>query len=88
MSSLANDTSAYLVRHILNCFQEFKLAMRKLRKAYYENATTVDDIMRENIAYTSDINTRYKVLQAAIYQAIANNKGTDESQHKNTYLIK
>lgn len=71
-----------------DCFQEFKLAMKKLRKAYYENATTAEDIIRENIAYTSDINTRDKVLQAVIYQAIANNKGTNKSQHKNTYLIR
>lgn len=62
--------------------------MKKLRKAYYENATTIEDIIRENIAYTSDINTRDKVLQAVVHQAIANNKATNKGQHKNTYLIR
>lgn len=62
--------------------------MSKLRKAYYGNATTPDDIMRGNIAYTSDLNTRYKILQAVVYQAAANNNGTDKSQHRNTFLIR
>lgn len=69
-------------------FQEFKSAMTKLRKAYYGNATTTDEIMRGNIAYTSDLNTRDKILQAVVYQAMANNKGTDTSQHRNTFLIR
>lgn len=62
--------------------------MKKLRKAYYRNATTIDDIMRGNVAYTSDLNTRDKILQAVVYQASANNNGTNKSQHKNTFLMR
>lgn len=62
--------------------------MRKLRKAYYGNATTADEIMRGNIDYTSDINTRDKIMQAVVYQASANNNGTDKSRHRNTFMIR
>lgn len=62
--------------------------MEKLKKEYFENVTTVDKIMRQNVAYLSDVILLDKVLQTVVHQASANNNGTNKSQHKNTFLIR
>lgn len=62
--------------------------MVKLRKAYFDNVTTIDEILRQNIAYLSDVITRDAILQAVVFQASANSNGNDKSQPKNTFLIR
>lgn len=63
--------------------------MELLRKAYYSNVTTnVSEIQRRNIALLSDASFVDGILKATVLQTNANNRGSDKSQHKNTFLFR
>lgn len=59
-----------------------------LNQSYFTNVTSNDAIVRQNIAYLSDVIIRDNVLKSVVYQTIANNKGADKSQRKNTFLFR
>lgn len=70
-------------------FQEYKQALNALKKSYSLNkTTTIDEIRRVNIDFTSDKVIRDNILSTVIYQANANNNSTDKTKHKNTFLLK
>lgn len=62
--------------------------MELLRIAYYPDAADVNETQRRNIALLSDANFVYGVIKAVILQTEANNRGSDNSQHKNTHLFR
>lgn len=74
--------------NVLRDFQEYKLIVKKLRKAYFKNTTNLEAIRSENIALFSDLYMTNSVLKMAILQTNANNNGTIKSQHKNTFLYR
>lgn len=53
-------------------FQEYAQASNLLWKAYYQNATTPEQIKRQNVAFNSDISLRVSILRSAMLQANAN----------------
>lgn len=69
-------------------FKEYAEAMELLRIGYYPNAADGNETQRRNIALLSDLNFVYGILKAAILQTDANNRGSDQSQHKNTFLFR
>lgn len=69
-------------------FQVYKEAIAKLRTAFYLNVTNADEIKRRNIALISNLGFIDGILKSTIYQTMANNKGIDKSQHRNTFLMR
>lgn len=69
-------------------FQEFEEALKKLRKAYFSNKTTVGAIKRTNSDLLSDARFNYATTRSAVLQANANQKGTSEFSRKNTFLFR
>lgn len=81
----------YYLCHLCVYFQEFEQAMNILKESYipnFTNATPLDAIIRQNIAYLSDVIVRDDVLKSVIDQVNANNKSPDKSQRKNTFLFR
>lgn len=69
-------------------FQEFKQVMDLLNEVYFTNATTFDAVVRQNIAYLSDVIVRDDVLKSVAHQANVNNRNVDKSKRKNTFLFR
>lgn len=59
--------------------------MDLLKEAYVTNTTILDEIVRQNIAYLSDVIVREDVLKSVVNQVNANNKNADKRQRKNTF---
>lgn len=73
----------------LDNFQEYIQAVKLLKKSYFPNETSdVDEIRRRNIGLLSDANFVDAILKAAVFQTNANNKGSNQSHHKNTFLFR
>lgn len=64
-------------------FQEFEMALKKLREAYFSNATSIDVIKRANTDLFSAAVFNYGIIKATIFQANANKIG-----RKNTFLFR
>lgn len=62
--------------------------MDLLKEAYVTNTTILDEIVRQNIAYLSDVIVREDVLKSVVNQVNANNKNADKRQRKNTFLFR
>lgn len=62
--------------------------MEILRNAYFSDTSSVDAIQRSNIALWSYAGFIYGTIKAAVFQANANNKGQNPSEHKNTFLYR
>lgn len=64
------------------------MIVEKLRDAYFQNTTNVDEIKTENIAVLSDLYMVDSVLKSVVLQTNANSNGMNESQHRNTFLYR
>lgn len=62
--------------------------MEILKKEYFHDKSNKTAIKEENIGFLSDLNFVDSVLKATLYQAKANNNGTDENAHRNTFLFR
>lgn len=69
-------------------FKEYGEAMELLRIAYYPASADANETQRQNIALLSDANFVYGVIKAVVLQTDANNRGSDNSQHRNTHLFR
>lgn len=69
-------------------FQEYAVAVEKLRLAYLPDETEIDAIRRGNIALMSDLAFSDGILKAAVLQANSNNKKADKNGQKNTFLYR
>lgn len=62
--------------------------MEKLRDAYFPNTTDIPTTRLANINLLSDLNINYGILKNVIQQIKANSNEDDETQHKNTFLLR
>lgn len=74
--------------HDIFHFKEYAQAVEKLRVAYYPNTENVDAIISGNIGLLSDAALRDPIMKSVVFQAISNNRGTNEHNHRNTFLFR
>lgn len=69
-------------------FQEYKEALERLRVAYFSNANDITTIRKANIDLMSAMNFVDSVLKNFVLQMKTNNKDTDKSRNRNTFLFR
>lgn len=63
--------------------------MTLLRRAYYQNISSIEAIQHDNIAFESDLHLLDIILKTVVLQTSANNNNcTDKCGHKKTFLFR
>lgn len=69
-------------------FQKYAAALKKLRNAYFSNATNIEAIKRANADLLSDSMLNYDTIKSIEFQAKANQRAISENGRKNTFFFR